>query len=44
MIHWYRAALRNPPKPPEDLRITVLAIVIWGARDKFLDRANSIES
>jgi pimeloyl-ACP methyl ester carboxylesterase len=38
MLHWYRAALRNPPDTPRDVRIRVPTLIIWGARDKFLDR------
>jgi pimeloyl-ACP methyl ester carboxylesterase len=37
MIHWYRAALRHPPKQPDDPRIKVPTLVIWGRRDRFLD-------
>jgi pimeloyl-ACP methyl ester carboxylesterase len=39
MINWYRAARRNPPAPPADPRVHVPALVIWGAQDRFLDRA-----
>jgi pimeloyl-ACP methyl ester carboxylesterase len=38
MIHWYRAALWNPPRPPSDARIHVPTLLIWGAKDVFLDR------
>jgi pimeloyl-ACP methyl ester carboxylesterase len=38
MVHWYRAALRYPPAPPPDWRITVPTLLIWGAQDKFLGR------
>jgi pimeloyl-ACP methyl ester carboxylesterase len=38
MIHWYRAALRNPPRPPPDARIHVPTLLIWGAKDTALDR------
>ncbi len=36
MIHWYRAALRHPPEPPADPRVTVPTLLIWGACDRFL--------
>ena len=38
MLHWYRAALRHPPAPPADERVRVPALLIWGARDRFLGR------
>jgi epoxide hydrolase 4 len=38
MIHWYRAAMRVPPAPRDDVRVHVPAMLIWGAKDKFLDR------
>jgi pimeloyl-ACP methyl ester carboxylesterase len=38
MIHWYRAAVRARPRLPEDVRIRVPALLIWGARDRFMDR------
>jgi len=34
MIHWYRAALRCPPKSGR--RITVPALLLWGEKDRFL--------
>lgn len=36
MIHWYRAALRYPPRSPADVRVHVPTLLIWGARDRFL--------
>ena len=36
MIHWYRAALRHPPRPPADPVVRVPTLLIWGARDRFL--------
>ncbi len=39
MIHWYRAAFRRPPAPPADLRVEVSTLLIWGAQDRFLERA-----
>ena len=38
MIHWYRAALRHPPRPPADPRVRVPTLILWGARDHFLAR------
>ncbi len=38
MINWYRAALRARPEPPADPRIHVPTLIIWGARDAYLDR------
>jgi pimeloyl-ACP methyl ester carboxylesterase len=38
MIHWYRAGLRAHPRLPEDVRIRVPTLLIWGAQDGFLDR------
>lgn len=37
MIHWYRAAMRVPPAPREDVRVHVPTLLIWGAQDQFLD-------
>jgi pimeloyl-ACP methyl ester carboxylesterase len=39
MIHWYRAAVRARPPLPDDPRIRVPTLIIWGVRDRFLDRA-----
>jgi pimeloyl-ACP methyl ester carboxylesterase len=38
MIHWYRAAFRHPPPTPADPRVHVPTLVIWGARDAFIQR------
>ena len=38
MLNWYRAVMQRPPKPPENMRITVPTLLIWGAQDKFLGR------
>jgi pimeloyl-ACP methyl ester carboxylesterase len=38
MIHWYRAALWHPPRPGADPRVRVPTLVLWGARDRFLQR------
>ncbi len=38
MIHWYRALVRHQPRPPDDLRVRVPSLLVWGARDQFLDR------
>jgi pimeloyl-ACP methyl ester carboxylesterase len=39
MVNWYRALLRRPPRYPAHPRITVPTLLIWGARDPFLERA-----
>lgn len=36
MVHWYRAALRHPPRRPADPRVHVPTLLIWGMRDRFL--------
>lgn len=38
MIHWYRAALRHHPRVPEDPRIKVPTLILWGAQDAFIHR------
>ena len=38
MLNWYRAVMQKPPTPPENLRITMPTLLIWGAQDKFLGR------
>jgi pimeloyl-ACP methyl ester carboxylesterase len=38
MIHWYRAALRHPPPTPADPRVRVPTLLLWGARDAFINR------
>lgn len=38
MLNWYRAVMQKPPTPPENRRITVPTLLIWGAQDKFLGR------
>lgn len=37
MIHWYRAAMRNPPRPMTDTRVRQPVLLIWGVRDRFLN-------
>ena len=44
MIDWYRAAVRTPPMSPADPRVRVPALLIWGARDRFLGRGLARES
>jgi len=39
MIHWYRAAVRFRSLPTCSQRISVPTLLIWGARDRFLDQA-----
>jgi pimeloyl-ACP methyl ester carboxylesterase len=38
MINWYRAMLRRPPDYRAAPRIQVPTLLIWGARDQFLER------
>lgn len=44
MIHWYRAALRHPPAPPQSPRVVVPTQILWGARDRFLGREMAVPS
>jgi len=39
MLNWYRAAVREPVGNTSEARITAPTLVIWGARDQFLDQA-----
>jgi pimeloyl-ACP methyl ester carboxylesterase len=38
MIQWYRAAFRARPRRPTTTRVRVPALLVWGARDRFLGR------
>jgi pimeloyl-ACP methyl ester carboxylesterase len=38
MLNWYRAALRSAGTRLPRLRVSVPALVLWGARDRFLGR------
>jgi pimeloyl-ACP methyl ester carboxylesterase len=38
MIHWYRALVRYGPRLPDDHQVRVPSLLIWGARDHFLNR------
>ena len=38
MLNWYRAIVQYPPHLPEDVRVHVPTLIIWGARDRFLSR------
>jgi pimeloyl-ACP methyl ester carboxylesterase len=38
MLSWYRAALRARPPWPEDVRVRVPTLLIWGTEDRFLGR------
>ncbi len=44
MIDWYRAAARRPPSLPDNPRVAVPTLVLWGARDTALSRAMAAES
>ena len=39
MLAWYRAAWRHPAPPAANDRVRALALVIWGAADRFLSLA-----
>lgn len=43
MIHWYRAAMRYPPRPPTD-RVDAPTLVVWGDDDAALVPALAIDS
>jgi len=36
MINWYRAIFQRRPKLPDDLRIKVPTLMMWGVKDAFL--------
>ena len=36
MIHWYRAALRRPPKRLPSVRVKPETLILWGEQDRFL--------
>lgn len=36
MINWYRAYLQKPPTRPENVRLPMPTLMIWGAKDQFL--------
>jgi len=38
MIQWYRAAFRARPRRPTTTRVRPPALLVWGARDRFLGR------
>jgi pimeloyl-ACP methyl ester carboxylesterase len=38
MIHWYRAALRQPPPRPASPRVKVPVLLLWGTGDRFLGK------
>ena len=47
MIHWYRAMVRRRPLSSSGGRIRAPTLLIWGARDRFLERwmaASSLKS
>jgi pimeloyl-ACP methyl ester carboxylesterase len=44
MINWYRAIVQRPPHMPDDPRIHVPTLVIWGAEDVALERSMAQKS
>lgn len=36
MINWYRAYIQKPPTRPENVRLAMPTLMIWGAQDQFL--------
>jgi epoxide hydrolase 4 len=44
MLHWYRAIGRRRPPIPENPMVKVPTLLIWGAREMFLDRRMAGES
>ena len=38
MVNWYRAVVQQPPAPPENKRVSVPTLLIWGVHDLFLGR------
>lgn len=44
MINWYRAVLRYPPTLPDNPRIRVPTLIIWGAQDVALSREMAQQS
>ena len=41
MINWYRAAVRAAPPAPQDMRVRVPALIVWGGQDAFILRNNA---
>jgi pimeloyl-ACP methyl ester carboxylesterase len=44
MINWYRAVVQHTPKVPDDPRIHIPTLVIWGAKDVALTREMAQQS
>jgi pimeloyl-ACP methyl ester carboxylesterase len=44
MVHWYRAALRCPPRRIADPRVRQPTLLIWGLKDRFMHSAAAQES
>lgn len=38
MLNWYRAAFRARPRWPDNLRVTVPTLLLWGTSDRFLGK------
>jgi pimeloyl-ACP methyl ester carboxylesterase len=43
MVNWYRAVVRERPRPRTN-RVRVPTRILWGARDRFLERDMATES
>jgi pimeloyl-ACP methyl ester carboxylesterase len=38
MLNWYRASVRYPPQPTNDMRVHVRTLMLWGVKDVALSR------
>jgi pimeloyl-ACP methyl ester carboxylesterase len=43
MVNWYRAVVRERPRPRTE-RVRIPTRVLWGARDRFLEQSMARES
>ncbi len=44
MLHWYRAAVKNPPKLIRSRKILVPTRIFWGEKDRFLSKDMALET
>lgn len=44
MLNWYRAAFRSRPGRVRSSRVTMPTLILWGAKDKFLQREMAEQS